>query len=72
VPCDPVALALIVDGHEKFYTADLYKDIVSEEYWDPRRLMVESMHGDLDTIDRSYGYFETEVFPMLDETDIHG
>jgi SAM-dependent methyltransferase len=74
-------LALIVYGHAKFpqdqvlerkITVDLYEDILSEEYWDPRRRIVEYMYRDLDTIDRYYDDFETEVFPKVDETDIHG
>jgi hypothetical protein len=33
--------------------------------------MMEYMYRDLDTINRCYGYFETEVFPMVNGTDIH-
>jgi SAM-dependent methyltransferase len=70
-------LALIVYGNVKFpkdavlermIAVDLYEEKLAA-YWDPRRRLVEYMYRDLDTIDRYYDDFETEVFPKDDDGD---
>jgi SAM-dependent methyltransferase len=70
-------LALIVYGNVKFpkdavlermIAVDLYEEKLAA-YWDPRRRLVEYMYRDLDTIDRYYVDFETEVFPKDDDGD---
>lgn len=69
-------LALVVYGNAKFpndpvleqkVTVDLYEHILAD-FWDPRRRIVEYLYRDLETIDRYYEAFETEILPR-DEHD---